>query len=143
MDTVTTMLVSLILFLGALGAHADSMPYTEGDVWQVSMIRTDANRTDDYLKQLKATFDTWMQAAKKKGLVEDYMILLGESANNSDFDLMIMVRHKSWAERDRTKEWYNMGDELFSEKEMLDSAKEYEKVRDFLGSKWMRQIKLK
>ncbi|WIO74041.1 hypothetical protein QP938_12155 [Porticoccaceae bacterium LTM1] len=143
MNTVTTMLLSLILLIGALGANADSMPYTEGDVWQVSMIRTDANRTDDYLKQLKATFDTWMQAAKKQGLVEDYMILLGESANSSDFDLMIMVRQKNWAGRDRTKEWYDMGDKLFSEDEMLNSAKEYEKVREFLGSKWMRQIKLK
>jgi hypothetical protein len=71
---------SLIVFVwaGRCGAQSDA-PYTEGPVWQITMVKTKYGMGDEYLKGLAKTFKTTLEEAKKEGLVMDYKILLGGS----------------------------------------------------------------
>ena len=65
--------------------------YDSGTVWSCTFVRTGANVTDDYLKGLKNTWDATMKEAVKAGFVTSYKILLGNAANQEDFNLVLML----------------------------------------------------
>jgi hypothetical protein len=135
----------LALMAGILAPSLSAdAPYTEGTVWNITFVRTEANRTDDYLTQLSGYYKKFMDKAKEDGLILSYKLLLGSAANEDDFDLMIMVESKNMASFDNSLEkWEAMEKELFSENETETAITNYTKVREILGSKLMREIFLK
>jgi len=52
-------------------------PYTEGGVWQITMVKTKPGMSDDYLKALAKIFKSTNDEAKRQGLITDYKILAG------------------------------------------------------------------
>src|SRR5215510_14670352 len=79
-------------------------PYTEGPVWTVTMVKTKAGMSDEYLKELANTLKASLEEAKKQNLVVDYKILLGNDATPLDFNILIMVESKNMAAQDNTRE---------------------------------------
>src|SRR6476646_11708333 len=76
-------------------ATQSTAPYTEGAVWQITMVKTKYGMSDDYLKALAKTFKGTLDEAKKQNLILDYKILLGEAATPQDFDILLMVESKN------------------------------------------------
>jgi hypothetical protein len=120
-------------------------PYTEGAVWEISMIKTKAGMSDDYLKQLAQGLKPIYEEEKKQKLILDYKIMMGDAASPHDFDILIMVQYANMAAfdglRDKTDPIANkiMGGEDQRRSTMVKRMD----VREILGTKTMREITLK
>src|SRR5205807_9003750 len=79
-------------------------PYTEGGVWQITMVKTKTGMSDDYLKALARIFKSTNDEAKKQGISTDYKILIGDAATQQDYDILLMVEYPNMAALDGLRE---------------------------------------
>jgi hypothetical protein len=129
---------------GPSSAQSDA-PYTEGPVWQITMVRTKPGMSDDYIKGLAKTFKGTLDEAKKQNLVLDYKILVGDSANPHDFDILLMVESKNMATLDNAREKFDPIAKKIEgsiDEQRAISTKRLE-IREIYGDKLMREITLK
>lgn len=135
---ITTILLPALL-------HAQDRPYTEGSVWSVTMIRTKPGMTDDYLRSLKNNLKKTLDEAKKENLVLSYKILSGTSANNDDWDILLMEEYKNMASLDGIDDKMDalakklVGNEDQQKKVMTSRVE----MREIFGSKLLRELTLK
>jgi hypothetical protein len=120
-------------------------PYTEGSVWQITMVRAKAGMSDDYLKGLAKNLKTILDEEKKQGLVLSYKILLGDAAAAGDFNIMNMVEYKNMAALDNLREKTDpIGLKITGgEQQIREGVLKRAEIRDIIGSKTMREITLK
>jgi hypothetical protein len=95
---VLSALVALT-FMGA-AALADEHPYTEGQVVNVSAIRTENGKFDEYMKFVDTTWKASQEAAKKAGYVTGYKVISVEPRGENDPDLYLVIYFKNWAALD-------------------------------------------
>src|SRR5262249_16163410 len=88
---------------GHVFAQSDA-PYTEGPVWAVTMVKTKAGMSDDYLKMLAKIFKAENEELKKQNIIMDYKILLGDSSTSQDFDILLMEEYPNMAALDGLRE---------------------------------------
>jgi hypothetical protein len=129
---------------GLCSAQSDA-PYTEGSVWTITMVKAKYGMSDQYLKGLAKTFKGTLDEAKKQNLIISYKILLGDSANPHDFDILLMVEQKNMASFDNAREKFDP-----IAKKIEGSIEEQEKtatkrleIREIIGNKTMREVTLK
>ena len=120
-------------------------PYTEGPVWVVTMVKTKAGMSDDYLKSISQTVKPVMEAEKAQKLILDYKILNGEAASAQDFNILIMVEYANMAAFDGLRDKV---DPIFekvmgAEEQRRTLAVKRLDIREILGVKTMREITLK
>ena len=60
----------MIAWSGLCSAQSDA-PYTEGPVWQITMVKTKPGMDDEYLKGIAKTFKGSLDEAKKQNLILD------------------------------------------------------------------------
>ena len=138
-------LAGLSLGITTLCSAQSDGPYTEGPVWTVSMVKTKAGMTDEYLKELAKTLKASLEEAKKQNLVVDYKILLGNNATQQDFNILIMVESKNMAAQDNAREKFDpiarkvVGT---TDQQQAIQVKRLD-IREILGTKLMREITLK
>ncbi|HEX4637920.1 MAG TPA: hypothetical protein VH170_00370 [Chthoniobacterales bacterium] len=120
-------------------------PYTEGSVWILSMIKTKAGLTDEYLKQITSTVKPVYEEAKKEKIVLSYKILNGEASGSHDFNILILVEYPNYAALDGLREKMEpvMSKVMGSEDQRKDMAVKRLDIREILGTKTMREITLK
>jgi len=138
-------LAALSLGIASLCSAQSDAPYTEGPVWNVTMVKTKAGMTDEYLKSLAKTLKASLEEAKKQSLVIDYKILLGNTSTPQDFDILIMVESKNMAAQDNAREKFDpiarkvvgtVDQQQALQVKRLD-------IREIVGTKLMREITLK
>ena len=129
----------------AFEMYKDYTPSTE--VWNVSYVRVNPNRLDDYLEGLRQTWWTGCEVRKKQGTVLECSIFASETMANRDFNLMLVVKTPSAAAGDPSEKRYN---EFMAEtRKMLAEDKEkklvegYDTLRTFFGEQSFRRITLK
>ena len=88
------------LTLTTFAAVAEDHPYTEGQVVQVSAIRTDYGKFDDYMKYLDTTWKATQEASKKAGYTTGYKVVSVEARGENDPDIYLVVYYKNWAALD-------------------------------------------
>jgi hypothetical protein len=131
-------------FAGLCRAQSDA-PYTEGPVWEITMVKAKYGMGDEYLKGLAKTFKGTLDEAKKQNLILDYKILLGEAANPQDFDILLMVEQKDMASFDNAREKFDpiaRKIEGTPDQQRATATKRLD-LREILGNKLMREITLK
>jgi len=134
----------LTAWAGLSSAQSDA-PYTEGPVWQITLVKTKYGMSDDYLKGLARTFKGTLDEAKKQNLILDYKILLGDAANPQDFDIMLMTSSKNMAALDNAREKFDpiaRKIEGNPDEQRATATKRLE-IREIVGGKLMREITLK
>jgi len=126
-------------------SSAMGAPYTERTVWELTMVKTKPGLGDDYLKSIAQTFKGVMEEQKKQGIVMDYKVLLGDSADRNDFNILLMVEYKNMAAFDGLREKTDpIASKLMgSEDARRQLAVKRLDVREILGSKMMREVMLK
>jgi hypothetical protein len=139
--------VSAALFtawVGLCSAQSDA-PYTEGPVWQLTLVKAKFGMGDDYLKGLAKTFKGTLEEAKKQDLIMDYKILIGDAANAQDFDILLMVESKNMAALDNSREKFDPISKKIegSLDQQRATAVKRQDIREILGTKLMREVTLK
>ncbi len=125
-------------------AQSDA-PYTEGPVWNITMVKAKAGMGDEYLKGLAKTFKGSLEEAKKQNLILDYKILLGSAATPQDFDILLMVESKNMAALDNVREKFDpIARKIVgtTDQQQAMAVKRLD-IREIMGSKLMREITLK
>ena len=126
-------------------AEGSTAPYTEGSVWQLTMIKTKPGMTDDYLKGLSKSLKASLEEGKKQGFIVSYKILLGEASSPHDYNVMTMVEYKNMAALDnlRAKTDPIAQKTIGGEDQQREAAVKRAEIREIFGSKLMREITLK
>ena len=139
-----TAVVLSTAFAALCSAQSDA-PYTEGSVWEITMVKTKFGVGDEYLKGLAKTFKGALDEAKKQNLILDYKILLGEAATPQDFNILLMVESKNMAALDNAREKFDpiaRKVEGTPDQQRATAVKRLD-IREILGNKLMREITLK
>jgi hypothetical protein len=120
-------------------------PYTEGTVWQITMVHTKPGMGDEYLKGLAKALKTSLDEEKKQGLIVSYKILLGDASTPGDFNIMNMVEYKNMAALDNLREKTDpIGAKIIGgEQQQREGALKRAELREIIGNKTMREITLK
>jgi hypothetical protein len=126
-------------------ATQSTTPYTEGAVWQITMVKTKPGMSDDYLRALAKIFKSTNEEAKRQGIITDYKILAGEAATQQDFDMLLMTEYPNMAALDglRDKTDPISAKLVGTEDQQRQFAVKRLEIRDIMGDKTMREITLK
>ena len=147
MNKFLILIVSVAVSIASMGlcrAQSDA-PYTEGPVWNVTMVKANPGMGDEYLKGLAKTFKGTLEEAKKQNLILDYKILLGNAATPQDFDILLMVESKNMAALDNGREKFDPITRKIvgtTDQQQAMAVKRLD-IREIMGSKLMREITLK
>jgi len=139
------LIAALSLGVASLGSAQSDAPYTEGPVWQITMVKTKAGMSDDYLKALAKIYKSTNEEAKKQGVIMDYKILLGDNSGPGDFDILLMEEYPNMAAMDGLRAKLDPINRKLvgSEDVQRQGAMKRMEIRDILGSKLMREVTLK
>lgn len=139
-------LAGLLLSFVAVGvAGAADRPYTEGTVQEVSSIRTEPGKFEDYLAWLAGPYKQLMEAQKAAGLIVDYAVYATTPRSPNDPDLYLVTVYKNMAALDD----FAAKSDPIAEKlqgSMAEQNKAYVergKMRTVLGSELIREAVLK
>src|SRR5712691_11243371 len=126
-------------------ATGNMAPYTEGPVWELTMVRTKPGMEDDYLKNLAHAYKSTSDEAKKQGIIMDYKIMIGDAANRDDYNVLLLVQFKNMAALDGLRQKTDpIAQKLIGgEEQIREGALKRMEIRDILGAKTMREITLK
>ena len=139
------LLVAIALTVASISsAFADERPYTDGSVWDLSMIRTTDGMGDTYLESLQKNYKPVLDEAKKQGLILSYKIIGTTNSGPDDWDLLLMVEYKNWAALDGLSEKFEaIQRKIISKKDENKLMESRLQVRRFVGSKNGQEIILK
>ena len=138
-------LAALSLGIASLCSAQSDAPYTEGPVWNITMVKVKPGMGDEYLKSLAKTLKVSLEEGKKQNLIVDYKILLGNAATPQDFDILVMVESKNMAALDNGREKFDpiarktVGT---TDQQQALQVKRLD-IREIIGTKLMREITLK
>ena len=123
----------------------NTAPYTEGGVWQITMVKTKPGMSDDYLKALAKIFKSTNDEAKRQGIITDYKILAGGAATQQDYDILLMVEYPNMAALDGLRDKTDpIGAKMVgTEDQQRQLAVKRLEIREIMGDKTMREITLK
>jgi len=130
-------LFTIITVMIAFTIQAGDKPYTLGTVWEVSYIKVNDGKLEDYLKNLNSGYYPIYEEYKKKGWITSYKAISFNRNNPDDWNLMLLTEYPNWATFDRKeKEWEAVVDEVFKNKKAEESSNEDRKnIRVLWGSK--------
>ncbi len=130
---------------GASTIKPSGAPYTEGPVWTLTMVKTKAGLSDDYLRQISGTVKPVYEAAKAQKIILDYKILQGDAIGPNDYNILIMVEYPNMAALDGLREKMDPLIERVMGNEDQRRATEVKRleIREILGTKTIREITLK
>ena len=139
------MIAALALSAVSLCLAQSDAPYNEGPIWLITMVKTKAGMSDDYLKLLAKIYRSTNEEAKKQGIIMDYKILVGDSSNPQDFDILLMQEMQNMASLDGLRDKLDPIDKkiIGSEDAQRQGAVKRMEVREIMGNKLMREVTLK
>ncbi len=117
------------------------------EVWNVTMVKVNPNRIDDYLEGLKQTWLPGCEIGKKHGAVVDCFVYLSDTGANRDFNMMLVLKQPSGAVSDPNADLFKKIQaetraRLAQDKQ--DALVEgYEELRTFFGEQNFRRIEFK
>jgi hypothetical protein len=124
--------------------------FTEGPVWECTMYRVKEGKWDDYMKFIRSNANVQYAEAKKQGLLVDYKSYTKPARNKDDWNYMICMQWKNFAEFDYDKSAEERWDAITASRlKTADPAKQMEmtkqrfEMRDNLGTIVMREIALR
>ena len=139
------LITALCFVAGYSGAQSSSgAPYTEGPVWDITMVKTKPGMGDDYLKGLGQTLKGAMEEQKKQSIIMDYKVLLGDASGRDDFNILIMVEYKNMAAFDGLREKTDpiMAKVIGNQDTQRQMSVKRLDIREILGTKTMREVTL-
>ena len=119
--------------------------YSPGSVWGVTMIRIHSGMDQAYLEYLDTQLKKESDISIKNGFMKSYKILRAQD-DDSGWNMLILREYESFAAMEKNEE---KSDEVIRQATGIDDQKgmqgyiDRSKVRDVVGTKFMRELTLK
>src|SRR3954468_21888211 len=144
MEKIVIGALALVLATGSGAAAAQSRPYKEGPVTDISYIRTKDGHFEEYMRFLDGPYKALMEAQKKAGLITDYRVLSAEPRGPGEPDLLLLVTYADMAALDRVEESIAVAEKVSGSMEKQAQAQASRgPIREVLGSQLVRELVLK
>lgn len=129
----------------SLNARAqDERQYADGPVTDVTYIRVEYGRFEEYVDWLNSTWKPTVEAAKKAGLIVDYKVCTAIPRSADQPNIFLMLTYKNMAALDKGVELEAVAKKVIGSTEVQNKARvgrnEYRRV---LGSELIRELILK
>ncbi len=142
---ILSSLVSVLLLL-AVSVYGQVHKYfTPGSVWGVTTIRIHPGMDQAYLEYLDTQLKKESEISIKNGFMKSYKILRGQD-DDSGWNMLILREYESFASLEKNQE---KADEVLRQATGIDDQKgmqgymDRSKIRDVMGTKFMREVILK
>jgi hypothetical protein len=142
---ILSSLVSVLLLL-AVSVYGQVHKYfTPGSVWGVTMIRIHSGMDQAYLEYLDTELKKESEISIKNGFMKSYKILRSQG-DEGDWNMLILREYDSFASLEKNEE---KADEVLRHATGIDDQKgmqgyiDRSKIRDVVGTKFMREVILK
>ena len=143
-------LTAVMLLLLSCNAFAQLEPFKDYEMsdalWNVTLVKVDPNRGDDYLEGLR---DSWVAAnrvAKELGQIEDFAIYRSQLSESGDANLFLVVQFANSDQLDPNKEEYDKFMQAWGEAnrdKTREITKNYPGMRTITGEYLLRKIDIK
>ena len=152
MKKLTLLAILICCSLGFVQRAQAQDNYTEGPVWVVSYYRTKPGKFDDYMKFLRANYVKVVAKQKQAGILVDSKVLINPAVNGpDDWDVAVAYLYSDFGRMNYSKAEEDQMDKITAE---ISGEKNKEKraakndanrfpLRDFLRTRWLREITLK
>lgn len=120
--------------------------YTEGPVWQVTLVRVKTNQMDAYLTSLQAGTKPLLEEEKKQGVILDYKIFLNTTKHDpQDWDIALGIQYKNFAALDGlTAKGEAVRDKILGSKQAAQQLGEKRvDMREVVSTMLLREVNLK
>jgi hypothetical protein len=145
MNKTIAKLLMLALFVFVLMAKAQvGQTYEEGQVTDVTYLKIEYGRFDDYVKWLASTWKPTMEAKKKAGLIVDYKVFSARPRLPDQPNVILMLTYKNMAGLDKAAEEEAVAERVIGSADVQNKARvERSDYRKVLGSELFRELILK
>ncbi len=135
-------LLTIVIVMMTFAVNADDKPYKLGTVWDVSYIRVNDGKLEDYLNNLNSGYYPIYEEYKKKGWIVSYKAISFPRKNPKDWNLMLLTEYPNWATFDRKEsEWEAVSNKVFKTQKAQDSSDtERENIRILWGSRTGQEL---
>ena len=129
----------------SLDARArDERQYADGPVTDVTYIRIEYGRFEEYIDWLNSTWKPTVEASRKAGLIIDYKVCTAIPKSADQPNIFLMLTYKNMAALDKGVELEAVAKEVIGSTEVQNKARvgrnEYRKI---LGGELIRELILK
>jgi len=140
-NLIAVLIIGVTLFFSPR-LFAQDKSFSDGSVWQIGFIKTEANMQTDYLNSLKSNWKATHDEAVRQGLILSYKILSGSSANPDDWDIMLMTEYKSLAAMEATEDkWEAISKKVIGGEDAMKKLNEVRvSMRTIYGGKMLREV---
>jgi hypothetical protein len=135
-----------VLLLLAVSVYGQVHKYfTPGSVWGVTMIRIHSGMDQAYLEYLDTQLKKESEISMKNGFMKSYKILRSQD-DGGDWNMLILREYESFASLEKNEE---KADEMLRQSTGIDDQKAMQgymdrsKIREVVGTKFMRELVLK
>lgn len=137
----------LVAMLGAASflVHAqDARSYKEGQVMEVSYIKTKPGKFDDYMAFLAGPYRDLMEANKKAGIIAAYAVWGARAGSPEEADVVLTTTYANMAALDGLEDREAPQiDKVWGSREKSNAAfADRESMRQVLGSDLVRELVL-
>jgi len=139
---ITILVTFGVLSLTAAMAIGQELPYTEGSVWSISMIRVKPGMFEVYMREVLPARKKIFDEAKKQELVISTHTLSGNATGRDDFNVMFLDEYKNWAAFDGIDAKYRAIESkiIGPEEKRVQLMTKRADVREIVGEKVMQEL---
>jgi len=140
--TISTLALVLLFALQAFAQEH----YTEGPVWQVTLIRVKPTQMDAYLTTMRSSTKPIYDEMKKEGTILDYKVFLNTTKHDpQDWDISIALQYKNFAALDGlAAKGETVRDKVLGSKQAaLQLGEKRQDMREIVTVMTLREVTLK
>src|SRR5262249_13022385 len=135
---------ALVLLATMTSVSAQTKPYKEGQVTEISYIKVKPGKFDEYMAFLSTKYKELMEANKKAGLIVSYAVYATTARTPHEPDLMLTVVYQNMAALDKIDEGEAVAAKVVGTPAVQSKQfAERESMREVLGSQLVRELVLK
>jgi len=142
---ILSSLVAVLLVMAASAYGQVHKYFTPGSVWGVTTIRIHSGMDQAYLEYLSTQLKKESDVSIKNGFMKSYKILRAQD-DDSGWNMLILREYESFASLEKNEA---KADEVLRQATGIDDQKgmqgytDRSKIRDVMGTKFMREVVLK
>jgi hypothetical protein len=135
--------VALCTFISSAKSQVGKT-YEEGQVTEVTYLKIEYGKFDEYVKWLRSTWKPTMEAEKKAGLIVEYKVFSMRPKSPNEPNVILMITYKNMAGLDRAAEEEAVTEKVIGTADVQNRARvERNEYRTVLGSELIRELILK